>query len=237
MLSNATVAPGTDHSLETFKATLTDDFTNNVINSMSAETPERARVVMTSLIRHLHSFVREVQLKSDEFMLGVDTLNRAGQMSDDKRNEGLLVSDVFGLEALVDQITQESLSSLNSESLTPATLSAILGPFFREGAPKYENGGNISVKHISGDPTTWMEGHIYDTTTGKPIEGAEVDLWHTASNGLYEQQDPEQPDYNNRGKFFTDKNGYYSAKCLCPTSYPIPFDGPAGDLLKLMGRQ
>jgi catechol 1,2-dioxygenase len=82
-----------------------------------------------------------------------------------------------------------------------------------------------------------MEGHIYGAETGQPIADAEIDLWHTAPNGLYEQQDPEQKDYNNRGKFKTDKDGYYSLRCLCPTSYPIPDDGPAGDMLKLMGRQ
>jgi len=227
---------GADHALETFKATLDDPFTNNVINAMSPETPERARVVLTSLIRHLHSFARDVQLLHPEWMLGVNALNRAGQMSDDKRNEGVLVSDIFGLEALVDQITQESMSKMTVDALNPATPSCILGPFFRKDAPKYENGADIVQKHGEDDPTTFMEGRVYDLA-GNPIEGAEVDLWHTNPNGLYEQQDPDQPEYNNRGKFFTDKDGYYSLKCLCPTSYPIPYDGPAGDMLKLMGRQ
>ncbi|KAA8898630.1 Intradiol ring-cleavage dioxygenase [Sphaerosporella brunnea] len=236
MPANTTVSPGAEQSLETFKATLNDDFTNNVINSMAPETPERARVVLTSLIRHLHSFARDVQLLHHEWMLGVNTLNRAGQMSDDKRNEGVLVSDILGLEALVDQITQESMTAMDSDALTPATLSCILGPFFRENAPKYPNGADIVTKHTPDDPTCFMEGRVYDNSTGKPVANAEIDIWHTAPNGLYEQQDPEQPEYNNRGKFFTDENGYYSLKCLSPTSYPIPYDGPAGDMLKLMGR-
>jgi len=237
--ANRSTAPqpaGADHALETFKATLNDPFTNNVINAMSPETPERTRVVLTSLIRHLHSFARDVQLVSPELMIGVNTLNRAGQMSDDKRNEGILVSGVLGLEALVDQITQKSMSKMTVGALNPATLSCILGPFFREDAPKYENGSDIVQKHGQDDPTTFMDGRIYDLA-GNSIEGAEIDLWHSNLDGLYEQQDPDQPEYNNRGKFFTDKNGYYSLKCLCPTSYPIPYDGPSGDILKFMGRQ
>jgi catechol 1,2-dioxygenase len=230
---------GYDHALETFKSTLTDPFTNHVINAMSPETPERARVILTSLIRHLHSFARDVQLLSPEWLLGVNTLNRAGQMSDDQRNEGILVSDVVGLEALVDQITQEAMSKMTEGAAKQATLSCILGPFFRENAPLYPNGTDIVTSHSAGDEElrTFMEGHIYCAETGQPIADAEIDLWHTAPNGLYEQQDPEQKDYNNRGKFKTDKDGYYSLRCLCPTSYPIPDDGPAGDMLKLMGRQ
>ncbi|KAI5816932.1 hydroxyquinol 1,2-dioxygenase [Pyronema omphalodes] len=225
-------------ALATFEATLSDPFTNAVINAMSPETPERARVVLTSLIRHLHSFARDVNLLHPEWLLGVNTLNRAGQMSNDARNEGILVSDVLGLEALVDQITQDAMTSMAEGAAKEATLSCILGPFFRENAPLYANGTDIVQKHSEGDEKlrTFMDGHVYDSETGKPIADAEVDLWHTNPNGLYEQQDPEQPDFNNRGKFKTDANGYYSLECLCPTSYPIPYDGPAGDMLKLMGR-
>ncbi|KAF8540338.1 Intradiol ring-cleavage dioxygenase [Trichophaea hybrida] len=187
----AELPAGYDHALETFKSTLTDPFTNHVINAMSPETPERARMTLISLIRHLHSFVRDVQILSDEWLLGVNILNRAGQMSNDLRNEGILVSSVIGLEALVDQIAQEAMSKMSEGVTKQATLSALL-----------------------------------------PRER----LVHTAPNGMYEQQDPEQTDYNNRGKFKTDKDGYYSLRCLYPTSYPIPYDEPSSDMLKLMGR-
>lgn len=201
-----------EKAVQNFKETLTDPFTNHVINSMGPETPERAREVFTSMIQHLHAFARDIQLLSPEWLLGVNTLNRAGQMSDENRNEGILVSDIVGLEALVDQITQKTLVKMSEGVVKAATFSAILGPFFRENAPRYPNGTDIVQKHLPNNPTVFMDGHIYDSETGNPVVGADIDLWHTNSNGLYDQQDPDQPDYNNRGKFTTDKDGYYSLK-------------------------
>ncbi|KAI5780858.1 putative dioxygenase [Geopyxis carbonaria] len=222
-----------EHALATFKATLSDPFTNAVLGSMGPETPERARVVLTSLIRHLHAFAREVELTTPEWMLGVTTMNRGGQMTNEQRNEGILITDVLGLESLVDQITQETMLHSGASDIT---LSAILGPFYRENAPKYENGTDIVLKHMEGEDTAFIQGQVLDANTGLPLVGAEVDVWHTAPNGLYEQQDPDQPDWNLRGVFTTDSEGRYSMYALRPTSYPIPFDGPAGDILKLMGR-
>jgi len=114
------------------------------------------------------------------------------------------------------------------------TASAILGPFWRANAPFLKNGSSIIRKDVGGD-TAFMYG-VVSGSDGKPIEGAEIDVWHTAPNGLYEQQDPNQPDYNLRGRFRTDSEGRYSFYCLRPTSYPIPYDGPAGQLLQLMDR-
>jgi catechol 1,2-dioxygenase len=132
---------------------------------------------------------------------------------------------------LVDSIEH----TVHSDHADEITATAILGPFYRENAPILPNGASIIKKDVGGD-TALVYGVVKSSSDGKPIEGAEIDVWHTAPNGLYEQQDPEQPDYNLHGRFFTDAQGRYCFHCLQPTSYPIPFDGPAGKLLQLMDR-
>jgi catechol 1,2-dioxygenase len=158
-------------------------------------------------------------------------INEAGRMSTDRRNEGQLVCDVLGLESLVDEITYK----LASDAKDASTATAILGPFWREDAPARKMGETIVFGIENGD-RTYMHGQVLDYRTRKPIEGAELDVWHTAPNGLYEQQDPDQPDMNLRGRFTTGKDGKYNFYCLRPTSYPIPYDGPAGKLLQLLDR-
>lgn len=152
-------------------------------------------------------------------------------MSTDKRNEGQLLSDVIGLESLVDEITYK----LATDATDAPTSTAILGPFWRANAPARKMGESI-VHDIPDGDHTYMHGTITDYLTGEPIEGAELDVWHTAPNGLYEQQDKNQVDFNLRGRFTTGKGGRYNFYCLRPTSYPIPYDGPAGKLLKLLDR-
>ena len=159
-------------------------------------------------------------------------MNEAGRMSDNKRNEGQLLCDVLGLESLVDEITYK----LATDAADEPTATAILGPFYRHGAPKLEMGANI-VQGVQEDgDRTWMHGTVTDFKTGNPIEGAVIDVWHTAPNGLYEQQDPDQPEMNLRGTFTTGKDGKYSFYCLRPVPYPIPFDGPAGKVLQALDR-
>jgi catechol 1,2-dioxygenase len=160
-------------------------------------------------------------------------MNAAGRMSDDKRNEGQLLCDILGLESLVDEITYKLASTAADEP----TATAILGPFYRHDAPKLPMGSCIVSKEINeqGD-RTWMHGTVTDFISGQPIEGAVVDVWHTAPNGLYEQQDPNQPEMNLRGRFTTGKDGKYSFYCLRPVPYPIPFDGPAGKVLQALDR-
>ena len=164
-------------------------------------------------------------------MLNSRQINEAGQMSDDRRNEGQLVCDVIGLESLVDEITYKLVSEAES---TP-TATAVLGPFYRANAPKYEMGSSI-VHNIPDGDHTYIHGVVKDYLTGEPIEGAVLDVWQAAPNGLYEQQDPNQVDFNLRGRFTTGQDGRYSFYGLRPTSYPIPQDGPAGRLLGLLDR-
>ncbi|SNX86589.1 related to hydroxyquinol-1,2-dioxygenase [Melanopsichium pennsylvanicum] len=207
----------------------------------------RAKFVLDSLMKHLHAFAREVSLTNEEWLGACDLLIRSGKMSDDRRNELILISDVLGLESLVDSIAYEkarasSSSASNVQGVVEATQSAILGPFYRMGAPEYENGADIvldhSIKSSQGKKgeTCYMHGCIIDAATGAPVVGAKIDVWHTGPNGLYEQQDEDQPDFNYRGKFTTDSKGEYAIRCLRPTSYPIPYDGGAGDILKLLDR-
>lgn len=209
------------------------DFTQSVINATGPKATPRVRQLTASLIQHLHDFARENELTVDEWMAGLELVNAAGRMSDDKRNEGQLVCDILGLESLVDEITFK----LASEAVDEPTATAILGPFYRHDAPKLAHGSCIVSDDINekGD-RTWMHGTITDFKTGKPIEGAVLDVWHTAPNGLYEQQDPDQPEMNLRGNFTTGADGKYNFYCLRPVPYPIPYDGPAGKMLQALDR-
>lgn len=147
-------------------------------------------------------------------------------MSDNKRNETQLVCDILGLESLVDEITSKATS----------TPSAILGPFYRPNAPVFPANSSIVSPNPAHTPfLTHFSGRVL-TARGNPIGGATLDIWHTAPNGMYEQQDESQPDYNLHGRFETDSDGKFSLYCLRPAAYPIPYDGPSGDLLKLLDR-
>jgi catechol 1,2-dioxygenase len=227
------------------------NFTQAVINATGPKATPRVRQLTAGLIQHLHDFARENELTVDEWMQGVELvslgelpryyashpdhfqMNAAGKMSDDKRNEGQLLCDILGLESLVDEITYK----LASDAVDEPTSTAILGPFFRHNAPKLAMGSCIVSDKINeqGD-RTWMHGIVTDFLSGQPIEGAVIDVWHTAPNGLYEQQDPDQPEMNLRGTFTTGKDGKYNFYCLRPVPYPIPYDGPAGKVLQALDR-
>jgi len=153
-------------------------------------------------------------------MEGVKLMNWAGQMSDEKRNEGQLVCDVLGLESLVDEITFKKAADAKDS----ATASAILGPFFRHDAPLLPLDTSLVNASHEGQ-VTYMHGHVYDVHTRQPLSNVFIDVWQANTNGLYEQQDEGQPEHNLRGKFKTDENGAYGFYCLRPTPYPIPFDG------------
>ena len=159
-------------------------------------------------------------------------------MSDDRRNETQLLCDIIGLESLVDEITSKLLATSTAE-----TPSAILGPFYRHDAPLLPNGTSI-VQNLS-PSVSWYEKAVEDSayvtgrvvsSSGAPIKGAIVDVWHAAPNGLYEQQDESQPEMNFRGRFETDADGRYALYALRPVPYPIPDDGPAGQLLAMLDR-
>ncbi|KAK7192596.1 hypothetical protein DPSP01_006535 [Paraphaeosphaeria sporulosa] len=208
------------------------DFTSNVIKATGPKANPRVAQVVGSLIQHLHDFAREVDLTVDEWMMGVNMINRAGQMSNERRNEGQLLCDVIGLESLVDEITNKQLVGADYE----ATKTAILGPFFRHDTPPTKNDASIIKTMPQDGEVTYMHGIVRDAATNEPLNGITIDIWQCSTNGLYEQQDPDQAEFNLRGKLTTDENGYYGLYCLRPVPYPVPYDGPAGELLQLLDR-
>ncbi len=202
-----------------------EQITQNVLDSIANTPNPRLKQVMSSLISHLHAFIREVELTQEEWNLGIQFLTRTGQMCDEKRQEFILLSDVTGVSMLVDAI--------NHRQPGGATESTVFGPFYREGAPELPPGASIS-QDKRGEPVV-VSGRVL-STDGTPIAGALLDIWETDENGLYEQQDPDQPDMNLRGKFRTDQQGRYCFVGIKPVSYSIPADGPVGQLLRALAR-
>lgn len=199
--------------------------TAHVLQSLS-ETPDpRLKTVMTSLISHLHAFIQEVELTEAEWLAAIQFLTRTGQMCDERRQEFILLSDVLGVSMLVDAI--------NHRASDTVTASTVLGPFYRPGARDLPYGTSISQDE-HGEPTVLM-GRVL-AADGAPIANALLDVWETNENGLYEQQDPEQPEMNLRGRFRTGADGRYKIVGVKPVSYAIPNDGPVGQLLRALGR-
>ena len=194
-----------------------------------AECPDpRLKEVMTALIRHLHEFAREVKLTPAEWMKGVEFLTDVGHLTDDKRQEFILLSDTLGLSALVDLMANRGKSEA-------ATESSLLGPFFREGAPELAEGANIA-RGIEGEPL--LVGGGVASTDGKPIGGALIDVWQASSSGQYDLQfdNFKGAEVNLRARFRTDADGHFSFASVKPSSYPVPGDGPVGKMLHALGR-
>jgi len=201
------------------------NLTDAVVAKLATCPNPRLKQILTSIVRHAHAAVREVELTEAEWIEGIKFLTATGQKCDDKRQEFILLSDVLGVSMLMDAI--------NHRKPTGATESTVLGPFYIEGAPDLPHGSDIAGK-TPGEPTI-VSGRVV-TTDGKPIVGAVLDVWQTASNGLYSSQDPNQDLYNLRGRFRSDADGRYTFRTIKPVSYPVPTDGPVGDILRAMGR-
>ena len=199
--------------------------TQNVLESMAQTSNPRLHEVMRSFITHLHAFIREVEPTEEEWLRAIQFLTRTGQMCDDRRQEFILLSDVTGSTMLVDAINHRT-----KEQITEST---IFGPYYRAGAQELPPGASINLKG-EGEPAV-VSGHVF-SVDGTPIANALLDVWETNENGLYEQQDPDQPDMNLRGKFRTDSQGFFCFVGIKPVSYPIPNDGPVGQLLRAVGR-
>lgn len=203
-----------------------DNITDAVVQSMSPDIPDRNREIMASAIKHLHAFCADVNLSYEEWLESMEWLRRAGDISDDARNEFILIADIIGMEVLVDMLDKRPTHG--------ETVTTVLGPFYRESPPVLPNGASIVQKDFEDQQTVRVRGQIRDTD-GNPVSGVTVDVWEDAPNGLYEQQDPDQPDFNLRGRFETDADGRYEFVAIRPVPYPIPYDGAAGELLNYMG--
>ncbi|KAE9963736.1 hypothetical protein EG328_011077 [Venturia inaequalis] len=211
------------------------NFTQNVINAMGPNTTPRNREIFTALFKHLHDFTREVELTIPEWQAGMLFLDAVGHMyytSGKTRHEMHRLSDISGLESLVDEIAHKHAS----ESGQP-TSSSILGPFWSPDAPFRENGESIVINEAPGGLVTLMHGKVIDLETKKGIPNAIVDIWQASANGKYDFQDPENQKPNNlRGKFRTNENGEYHFYCLRPTAYSLPQDGPSWQMLQMLDR-
>ena len=205
-----------------------DNVTDVVIASLGKSSPvtDRQKEIMTALIKNLHGFVKDANLTHSEFLAACDFLARAGHICNDKRQEFILLGDILGVEVLVDMISNP-VSGNESES-------TVLGPFYRENPPVLPKGASTVQKTFDNQETVYVEGYVRDAS-GNPVAGATLDIWEDAPNGLYENHDPDQPDYNLRGRFETDENGHYALIAVRPVPYPIPEDETAGELLHFMG--
>ncbi|WP_305969204.1 MULTISPECIES: dioxygenase [unclassified Mameliella] len=192
----------------------------------NGEIDARQREIMTSLVKHLHGFCKDVKLQHHEFIGACQYLARAGAVCDGGRQEFILLGDILGVEVLVDMLSNP-VSGNESES-------TVLGPFYRENPPVLPKGASTVLKDYPDQETVYFEGHIRDAD-GSPLAGAIIDVWEDAPNGLYENHDPDQPDFNLRGRFETDENGHYAFRALRPVDYPIPDNETAGELLRYMG--
>jgi hydroxyquinol 1,2-dioxygenase len=197
---------------------------NEVVASFEGASSARLRQVMQSLTRHLHAFARETRLTEQEWSAGIGFLTASGHITDDKRQEFILLSDVLGLSM--------QTIAINNEAHANATEATVFGPFFVEDAPLIDNGGDMAFG-AKGQPC-WVEGTVRDTL-GNPLPGARIEVWECDEDGLYDVQYDDDRTAT-RAHLFADDNGEYRFWGLTPVPYPIPNDGPVGKLLDAVGR-
>jgi hydroxyquinol 1,2-dioxygenase len=193
----------------------------------AARTPDaRTREILQAGIQHLHAFVRDARLTENEFRQLVMCIARLGQMTDASHNEVMVAAGSLGVSALV--------CLLNNDADGNGTTANLMGPFWRAGSPHTPSGGSIVRSPTAGDPV-FVKAWVHDRG-GRPVPGAEVDVWHASPEGFYENQDPLQSDMNLRGRFITDADGFFAFRTVKPAGYPVPVHGPVGDLLRAQGR-
>ena len=200
-----------------------DNITDVFMGYMGPDMDPRLREVLSSLVRHLHDFAREVNLTHDEWNKGIAFLEASGEISDKERHEFVLLSDVLGLSSLVDML----------HSHPEGTSSSVLGPFHITGSPPLPLGGDL--RKDFDDTVLLVQGTIRDPD-GIPIPGATLDIWQTAPNGLYSSQDPDQDTYSFHGIQTVGTDGRYRFTSVRPVEYTVPSDGPVGDILRACGR-
>lgn len=204
-----------------------EDVTAAVLDEMRRTPDARSKQILEALVRHLHAFVREVKLTEREFQEAVRQIARLGQLTTASHNEVMLMMGSLGVSNLVCLIN-------NGAGGTQPTQANNLGPFWREGAPPVANGASLLRSATPGD-ALFFNGQVRDNA-GAPVAGAEVDVWHSSPVGLYENQDTEQAEMNLRGRFTTDAEGRIRFRSVKPGAYPVPIEGPTGDLLKAQRR-
>lgn len=197
-----------------------------VATSFDGTPDPRLRRVVQSLVQHLHAFVKDVELTEAEWAQAIDFLTRTGQLCDDRRQEFILLSDVLGISMLVETV--------NHRTGGASTESTVLGPFHVSSSPHRGLGDDIA---LDGKGTPCLVSGRVTGADGRPLAGARLDVWQTNEDGFYDVQQPDvQPPGNLRGVFTTDEDGRYWFRSVVPRYYPIPDDGPVGQLLAATGR-
>lgn len=203
------------------------DVTEAVLATLKRAGDPRFRGIMSAAVRHLHGFARDARLTEDEFHRACAVIARLGQPSDGPHDEVQLMAGVLGLSSLVCLLN-------NGDQGQTETTAQQMDPFWRMDSPRTDNGGSIVRSPTPGTPL-FVNAWVRDRQ-GRPVEGAEVDVWHSSSEGLYEHQDPAQAPMNLRGKFCTDASGRIAFRSVKPVAYAIPTSGVVGELLRAMGR-
>ena len=201
--------------------------TDAVVEAFGRTADPRVREILLSLVRHLHGFIRDVRLTEREFQAATRLIAGLGQRTTPSHNEVVLMAGSLGVSALVCLLNNGD----NGQTETQANL---LGPFWREDQPLMPSGASL-VRSATPGPELVVNVSVVDGE-GRPVEGAEADVWHSSPEGLYENQDPAQAEMNLRGRFKTDAAGRFAFTSVKPAGYPIPIDGPVGDLVKATGR-
>ncbi len=201
--------------------------TDAVIEAVSRVEDPRLREILLALVRHLHGFVREVRLTEREFQDAARIVPARGQKTTPSHNEGVLMAGSLGVSSLVCLLNNGN----NGQTETQANL---LGPFWRDDQPLSQSGDSL-VRSPTPGPGLIVHVAIEDQQ-GRPVAGAEADVWHSSPEGLYENQDPTQAELNLRGRFVSDAAGRFHFRSVKPAGYPIPIDGPVGELVKATRR-
>lgn len=212
------------HEITAEQAAVEQSLVDTVVASFDKTEDPRLRQLMQSLTRHLHAFIREVRLTEEEWNAGIAFLTAAGHITDDTRQEFILLSDVLG--ASMQTI------AINNQAHKSATEATVFGPFFVTDAPEIPIGGDIAGE-AAGQPC-WVEGTVTDTE-GRPVPGARIEVWEADEDGFYDVQYTDHR-IAGRAHLFSDEDGKYAFWGLTPTPYPIPHDGPVGKMLEATGR-
>jgi catechol 1,2-dioxygenase len=200
-----------------------EDVTRAVLAEMHRTPDRRTKELLEGLVKHLHAFIREVRLTEKEFQQAIGYINAIGKQTTPSHNEAMLLSGALGASNLVCLLNNRQPTQANN-----------LGPFYRAGSPRCADGDSLLRSPTEGAPLVFR-GWVKDRE-GRPIAGAEVDVWQSAPSGLYENQDPSQAEMNLRGTFTTGADGAFSFRSVKPAGYPVPTEGPTGALLRAQKR-
>ncbi|MER5437836.1 intradiol ring-cleavage dioxygenase [Streptomyces sp. NPDC002790] len=222
---NADTVPATGpHDVSKAQQAVEERLVETVLQSFDDCQDPRLGQVMQALVRHLHAFVREVRLTEEEWNKAIEFLTEVGHITDDRRQEFILLSDVLGASM--------QTVNVNNEARGDTTEATVFGPFFVDDAPRIEQGGDLSGSAV-GQPC-WVEGTVRDTE-GNPVPNARIEVWEADEDGFYDVQYTDDR-VSGRAHLFSDEEGGFRFWGLTPTPYPIPHDGPVGRMLAATGR-